>query len=290
LTLPHWASVAVRAFDPKLTARLREERLRYAALRARVRPGSSIAVVSAAPRSGCSTVTALLARAFGEYQGDRVLAVDATPSAGLCARLALRAGAMDEVLRALGIRAGEISRDQPGYRWLRSRLDIADGVMLLAGESAMPVNRPPLTENEYPSVIRRLGRWFPLAIVDVDPAYPELLNEALRTADRVVIVAIADEAGLTWLNRALTWIGGADDRTGGRSTARPLTKIVVSVLVQPVPGPALPYAVGTPAFVIPYDEKLRDPGTLTWQALSPETRQAVVALAAALAEPLRAAA
>ena len=80
------------------------------------------------------------------------------------------------------------------------------------------------------------------------------------------------------------------DGEAAEMIGRQLAEIVVSVLVQPVPGPVPSYAVGTPAFVIPYDEALRDPGTLAWQAISPATRQAVVALAAALAEPLRAAA
>jgi hypothetical protein len=162
---------------------------------------------------------------------------------------------------------------------LRSRLDIANGVMVLA-PAAPTGNNPPLTENEYPSAIRRLGRWFPLTITDVDPAYPELLGSVIRIADRLLIVAIADESGLAWLDRALTWLRGAIDR--------PLADAVVSVLVQPVPGPVPSLALPTPAVVIPYDDALRDAGTLAWQAISPMTKQALVDLAVEMMASLRA--
>jgi MinD-like ATPase involved in chromosome partitioning or flagellar assembly len=270
-----------------LTTRIRDERRRYATLRAPVRPGSSIAVISAAPHSGCSTVAALLARAYAEVQGDRVLAVDAAPTAGLTARLATRAGALDEVLRTLGIREPAAADGaQPTYRWLRSRLDIAGGLMVLAPDSPVIAKDPPLTENEYPSVIRRLGRWFPLTITDVDPAYPELLGSVISTADRILIVATADENGLAWLNRALTWLSGPGGRT--LPEGKTLPQVVVSVLVQPAPDVMPLFALPTPAFVIPYDDTLRDAGTLSWQGISPLTREAVLDLAAEVAVPLRA--
>src|SRR6266511_3051059 len=88
----------LRAVDPRLTAQLRVERQRSAALSARLRPGSSIAVVGIPPRAGRSTVAAL--------------GVRADPAGSQQARA--------------------------GHRWLRQQLAAVDQVMLLAGDHPRP--------------------------------------------------------------------------------------------------------------------------------------------------------
>src|SRR6266542_4201586 len=129
----------LRAVDPRLTAQLRVERQRSAALSARLRPGSSIAVVGIPPRAGRSTVAALVALA--RYQRPRVLAVDTDRAGGLHARLAVRlGGSAHPVLVALGVRADPAGSQQAqaGHLWFRQQLAAVDQVMLLAGDHPRP--------------------------------------------------------------------------------------------------------------------------------------------------------
>ena len=140
----------LRALDPRLTPRLRAERGQEDALSARLRRGSSIAVVGGAAHGGRTTVAALLALALAQYQGDReVLAVDAADAGDLYRRLAVRSGgSVDAVLSELGIRGGD--RSGPAVvrrRWLRQQLSLGARVMLLATDPsavAQPVPAPPL--------------------------------------------------------------------------------------------------------------------------------------------------
>src|SRR4051794_3313480 len=89
----------VRAFDPRITARVRAERGRGEILSARLRPGV-IAVVGPGRGTGRSTVAALVTSALARHQGTGVLAVDTGHGGGLHARLAIRSGGSTEVVLA----------------------------------------------------------------------------------------------------------------------------------------------------------------------------------------------
>jgi hypothetical protein len=278
----------LRAFDPRLTVKLRAERAQLDALSAKLRTGSSIAVVGLAPYGGRSTVAALLALALAQHHTPRVLAVDAGEGGGLYRRLARWPdGSAHEVLVGLGIRGGDddAPRAAVGYRWLRQRLALADEVMMLAGDPAL--GEAPLSTEEYPAALRALGRWFSAVITDT----PRLANEsvvpaAVAGADRIVVVGPADDQGVHWVTTCLPWIESV--------IGEPAAERTVGLLVQQRdPGPErrsapLP-AAGVPVFTLPYDRQLAQPGVLAWESLAPAVTAAVNALAARVVTGLGAA-
>jgi MinD-like ATPase involved in chromosome partitioning or flagellar assembly len=278
----------LRAFDPRLTAKIRVERAQFTALSTKLRVGSSIAVIGLAPGSGRSTVTALLSLALAQHHTPRILAIDAGEGGGLYRRLARWPdGSAHEVLVGLGIRGTDGQDPRPssvGYRWLRQRLALADEVLLLAGDPAL--REAPLSTEEYPAVLRTLGRWFSAVITDT----PRLSNEsivpaAVSQAERIVVVGPADDQGVHWVTTCLPWI---ESVSGGPAAER-----TVGVLVQQRdPGaerssPPLTEA-GVPLFTVPYDRHLAQPAPVSWDALSPAVTGAVNALAARVVTGLHA--
>jgi len=275
----------LRAVDPRLTAQLRVERQRSAALSARLRPGSSIAVVGIPPRAGRSTVAALVALALARYQRPRVLAVDTDRAGGLHARLAVRlGGSAHPVLVALGVRADPAGSQQAraGHRWLRQQLAAVDQVMLLAGDHPRP--EPPVAAHEYAAALDALCRWFPVAVTDTPRLSDDpLLPAVLARADRVVIVGPDDEREIDWFGACLPWIAGL--------VRQPLDRITTGALVQQTAASsasrrpaanALPF----PVFALPYDPALAGARRLEWRELAPRTRQTVCSLAAYLVRGL----
>lgn len=286
-TLPGWSvgRAALRAFDPRLTARLRTEHERDGILSAPMRRGSSIAVVGLAPGGGRSTVAALLATALGQYQGRRVLAIDAAGTGGLYRRLALRSsGSTGAVLVGLGIRgpgsAGPGSngarRTPLGWRWLRQQLSISQDVLLLASDPS--TGEPPMTPEEYLATVRALGRYVPAMVSDTpaltgDPVIPAVV----AAADRVVIVGSGDDQGVEAVKSCVPWIAAVRQHQAEGS--------VVGLLVsgRTVP-PANP---GAPLFVLPYDPLLANGlHPIRWYDLGVRTRDAVLGVVAHLVRGL----
>jgi Mrp family chromosome partitioning ATPase len=283
--VPSWttllrARVAVRALDPRLTARLRAERDWDRILSARLRPGRSIAVVGLAPGSGRTTTAALLSVALARYQGRRVLAIDASDSDGLHRRLAVHTGtALHAVLVGLGVRGTDPAVPQPGavgQRWLRRALAGAEDVLLLARDPA--VAEPALSPDEYPAVARALGRYVSVMVTDTPPlSGRSVVPAVVATADRVVVVAPDDEQAAEWVQRCLPWLGSV--------LRDPLPDAVAGLVVRRSRrrSGGTPTGLDVPVSALPYDPALSSGlSGLRWRGLSPRTRESVLALAARL--------
>ncbi|WP_422769938.1 hypothetical protein ACN28C_24855 [Plantactinospora sp. WMMC1484] len=277
---------AWRALDPRITARLRTERLRAEALAAPLRPGS-IAVVGPVQHSGRSTVAALVALALARHQGPRVLAVDAAGGGGLHGRLAAGSGgSTGTVLAGLGIRDADLGRRSGAvsHRWLRERLALAESMMLLAPAPGT-VDRP-VGAQEYAPATTALARWFPLLVTDTPPLTADrVVPVALTRAERVVIVVPDDERRLERLERSRSWIAPL--------LWRPIEEVAVNVLVQrdaarsDALAPKAEPVFGVPTFSLRYDPALRAPGPLRWPDLAPQTRETVLALVSRIVRDMR---
>ena len=291
--VPSWAALlggraVLRALDPRLTARLRAERSWDGTLSARLRPGSSIAVVSLAPGSGRTTVAALLAVTLARYQGRRILAVDASDSGGLYRRLAVRSGAsLHAVLVGLGIRGGDRAIPQPavGQQWLRRTLAGAEDVLLLARDPA--VAEPPLAEEEYTAATRALGRYVSVLVSDTPPlSAGSVVPAVVAAADRVVVVAPDDQRESEWVGRCLPWLGSM--------LRDPVEGAVVGLVVQRsrkrgAGSGAVPADLGVPMFTLAYDPALTSGlSVVHWRDLGIRTRESMLALAAHLVAGLAA--
>ncbi|MEU4474278.1 hypothetical protein [Micromonospora sp. NPDC023888] len=273
----------VRAFDPRLTARVRAERDRGEILSARLRPGV-IAVVGPGAGTGRSTVAALVTSALARHQGTGVLAVDTGHGGGLHARLAIRSGGSTEVVLAgLGLRGANAGRRPAvGHRWLRERLALAERTMLLAGPPGDA--EPPVTAAEYGTVSATLSRWFPVRVVDTPPLTDDPVVPAVLTrADRVVLVAPNDERGPGLLADCRSWIAPL--------LREPLDRVGVQVLVGQAPQSDVAAAGQSPGdlptFVLPFDPALRTAGALRWADLASGTQEIILDLATQIVRDMR---
>ncbi|MGC9668865.1 hypothetical protein ACNTMW_20190 [Planosporangium sp. 12N6] len=277
--------MAVRALDPRLTARLRAERQQRDLLSRRLRAGGSI-VVAGSPPGGRYTVAALVTLALARFQGPNVLAVDVGDEGGLYRRLATRpGGSAESVLTGLGIRAAEPGgppRGAVGPRWLRRQLALADGFLLLAADPA--TGEPAIRGEEYVAAVPALGRYVSAVVTDAPRLDDEsMASTVIATADRVVLVGADDDAGRAWVRSCLPWIGSVLRRPVDRS-------VVVALVPTPTSGPD-DRRIGAgdfdvPAFRLPDDPVLHRPQPLRWDLLAPRTRRAVSALAAAVVSGL----
>ena len=218
-----------------MTRRLRAEREREKVLSAALPPGA-IAVVGPVAGAGRSTVAALLALALADRHARRVLAVQAGAGDGLLRRLAGRPGGSTQaVLAALGVReAGAPGRlGAVGQRWLRDRLDLGGGPLLLAADPATA--EQPLTAVEYAPVTTALARWFPTLVVDTPPLTTDpVVPTVLTPAERVVIVVPGGPEYAERSARCRSWIAPL--------LCGPIEQVAVEVLVGRPGGQAGPVA------------------------------------------------
>ena len=271
----------LRALDPRLTRQVRAERAQFEALAARLRPGSSVAVVGLAPQAGRSTVTAVLALALAQHQSP--LTIDT--GAGVYGRLARwPGGSAHAVLTGIGVRGVDPDGPRPpgvGYRWLRQRLALSDEVMLLGSDPSL--GEAPVAAAEYPATVRALGRWFSVLVTDT----PRLSNEsvvpaAVALADCVVVVGPDDDHGGQWVSTCLPWIASVGSERVGQQVLGVLVQHEEARTVRTWPDFPIPMSV------LPFDPALARPGPVTWYALAERTRDAATALAAQVASALRA--
>ncbi len=278
------ARVLLRSVDPFLTPWVREERSRMATLASPMRWGTSVAVVGLSPHAGASTLAALLVDALIEHQGERVLAIDADPACGLRDRFGgpPAPGSAHQVLVGLGVRAPDTDEAAPGhvgYRWLRQRLARAGRVNLLASDADR--TGAFMSAVEYAQAVERLRRWFRVLVTETSAKrYTPALPAVVRAADRLVLVASNSADGLAQVSEGRHWI-----ETLARET---LTGRTVCVLIDAADGAAprgrdVRDALGPGVVRVARDAALAPEGRLSWPDVSPRTRQAVLAVAAAVA-------
>jgi hypothetical protein len=273
---------------------LRAERDTYSTVATRLRRGSSIAVLGIWPRQQAA-VSALLAVAVAQFHGRGVLAVDASADGGLRRRLADRQGGSTEALLAgLALRGPDAGAPPvvPARQWLRQRLDLGEGVQLLASDPARA--EPRLRGAEYDAVLGLLSRYVTLFVTHAPPPEGERIVEAaVRRADRVVLVAPDTEIGHAGLREWLPWVAwaGHPQEGGGLVAALLPAESAANSRRARAAAAGRSRGVGTdrrgvaavaglPAVRLPPDPALLDLGRLRWRDLAPQTRRGALDLAA----------
>jgi MinD-like ATPase involved in chromosome partitioning or flagellar assembly len=285
---PNWVKLLVTAAHPWITPKVRTERQQRTALAASFGRAASIAVVSAAPRSGGTTLAALLARVFAAFQDRRVLAIDTHPRGGLAARLgAWPPAPAQHVLTGLGLRRDASSAVPPGgasRRWLQSRLATPDGLLILTADpNAAGAD---IRAEEYRGFAQTVKRWRPLLVTDAYTWDAALLSAVIGGADRVVLAATADAAGLDWVRRALPWIGSQLDGEPTDRVVAAFTQVNAAMRSDNGVGKKAVAALPVRAVTIPHDSTLARPEPLDWTRLAVPLRRSVLRLAANLAQDI----
>lgn len=269
-------------------------------------PGShSVVVGSIKGGVGKTTVTSLLGLALAEYRGDRVVAIDANPDAGtLGDRLVGEAQAGKTTVRDLlrDLDRVQSSTQLAGYTHLAGRLRVVTSEQ-----------EPELSEmfsaDDYEAVLRLLAVYQEVLLTDCGTGLVHsAMQGTLRHADSLVVVGAPTKDGASRAARTLQWLAthqddshrdphdprdphDSDDSDGG-FRYRGLVERAVVVLSHDRSSPDVDagairdwFATRVRAVIeLPADPHLATGDVIDLDALAPATRDAVLELAATVAE------
>lgn len=302
---------ATRPSDQLLGRRLREpqaipqtgwRRAMFSATRGKLNPGPSAAerrstdvltrvtapidgsrrvvVLSRKGGVGKTTMTLALGSAFAVERGDRVIAVDANPDAG---NLAYRvAGEVGRTITELLDDIGEVSSYSDLRRYTSQSRDTR--LEVLASDDDPRISQA-LTRREYQRVIELLDHYYNLILLDTGTGILDSANQGLlRDADQLVLVLRPAVDGARAAALTLDWLvehGYAELATravvvinGVRRRSRVPVERVADHFSQRC----------AKVVYVPWDPALETGARTRMSALQPATRQALVELAAAVAD------
>jgi MinD-like ATPase involved in chromosome partitioning or flagellar assembly len=181
-----------------LAEQQRDEQVRR--IRRPIQGAHHIAVSSIKGGVGKTTVAACLGLVLAEYRGDRVIALDAHPTAGtLAERVTGRPKASVRDMLAV-IDTLRSFTDVSRYTSLAGRLQV------LASEQD-PASRTAFDRDEYRRVTALLGRFYDIVITDSGPGLVHSAMEGtLALADSLVIVGAPTADGASRADKTLDWL------------------------------------------------------------------------------------
>jgi MinD-like ATPase involved in chromosome partitioning or flagellar assembly len=256
--------------------RARELRARA---RAPVRGCHRVAVISLKGGVGKTTTTVALGAVLASLRGDRVAAVDASPDRGTLADKVEREH--DATVRDL-VRARRRISDYDDVRAFTSRTDTGLEVLVSPRDPGTAV---PFSDAEYGATVGILERFYNVVVTDCGPG---LLHSAMKGvlthADSLVVLSSPALDGARSASATLDWLEehGYGDLVQ-RSVAvismiRPRSQIDLERLHDH-------FAARCRAVEqIPYDQHLETGGVVDLDRLRPETGEAFLRLAAAVAD------
>ncbi|MER7227134.1 MinD/ParA family protein [Streptomyces rubradiris] len=238
-----------------------------------VTTGRVIAVTSIRGGVGKTTTAALLARTFGHYRHDPVLALEADAALGT---LPVRMGAQSvrwscvELARILtpSMRLTDVT----GYL-----VPVADGGWLLpAGQGRVGA---PLDVPTYRTVTLALRRYFAVTVVDCETLPGEVARTAMDTAHARVVVAPLTAEGVGGTRIVLDWLGRLP-HAALASTVVALVSTTPDMNLDPKAAAAHLRETGVTLVHLPYDRHLAGGGPIRTDRLGEDTRRAATRLAA----------
>jgi MinD-like ATPase involved in chromosome partitioning or flagellar assembly len=242
-------------------------------------PGAhQIAVSSLKGGVGKTTVSAALGLTLAEYRGDRVVAVDANPDAGTLAdRLS---GEIGVTVRQMldNIASIDSMTAVSHYTSLAGRLQV------LASEQD-PAMSEAFNREEYESICRVLNRFFNIIVTDSGTGLVHSAMEGtLALTDSLVVVGAPTVDGASRASKTLDWLVA-------HGYAEEVADAVVVLCCDRV-SPEIDRELVRDHFrrrcralvEIPYDPHLATGGRIALDALTPQTQQAFLELAALIAD------
>ncbi|WP_226358758.1 MinD/ParA family protein [Pseudonocardia sp. ICBG601] len=248
----------------------------------------SVAVGSIKGGVGKTTCTGVLGLAMAEYRGDRVIAIDANPDAGtLGDRLVGEAQAGRRTVRDLLRDLDQVrtSTQLSGYTHLAGRLRV------LTSEQAPELSEM-FSERDYERVLRLLSIYHELLLTDCGTGLVHsAMQGTLRHADSLVVVGAPTKDGASRAARTLQWLATHQDDQG-RFRYRDLVRDAVVVLSCDRQSRYVDDTVIRDYFTsrvravveLPADPHLATGDIIDLDALAPATRDAVLELAAVVAD------
>ncbi|MCV7016195.1 MinD/ParA family ATP-binding protein [Mycolicibacterium aichiense] len=239
-----------------------------------------IALLSLKGGVGKTTITATLGGTFATIRGDRVIAVDANPDRGtLSQKVPLETPA---TVRHLLRDADKIERysDVRGYTSQGpSRLEV------LASESDPAVSEA-FSATDYDKALAVLERFYSLVLTDCGTGLlHSAMSSVLSQADALVVVSSGSVDGARSASATLDWL----DAHGHQDLVR--RSVCVINAVRPRSGKVDMQKVVDhfsrrcrAVCVVPFDPHLEEGAEIDLERLKPKTREALVQLAAVVAD------
>ncbi|GAA4551830.1 MinD/ParA family ATP-binding protein [Pseudonocardia xishanensis] len=269
--------VTLGRVDPGPSAAQLAEQDRLARVRSRLAGTHRVAITSLKGGVGKTTVTACLGLALAEHRGDRILALDANPDAGTLAdRLT---GHTDRTVRDL---LDDLDRID-SWTAVSRYTSLAGRLQVLASEQD-PAAGEAFTRDEYLRVDAVLARFFSVMLTDSGTGMVHsAMSGTLDVADSLVVVGAPTVDGAGRASKTLDWLVAH----GHERLVREAVVVLVGRGSREIDAAALQehFRTRTRAVVeIPHDPHLGTGGRIDPARLRPATREAFLALAAAVAE------
>ncbi|WP_224392852.1 MinD/ParA family protein [Pseudonocardia sp. ICBG1293] len=248
----------------------------------------SVAVGSIKGGVGKTTCTGLLGLAMAEHRGDRVIAIDANPDAGtLGDRLVGEVQAGKRTVRDLLRDLDQVrtSTQLSGYTHLAGRLRV------LTSEQAPELSEM-FSERDYERVLHLLSIYHELLLTDCGTGLVHsAMQGTLRHADSLVVVGAPTKDGASRAARTLQWLA-THQTAPGRFPYQDLVRDAVVVLSCDRQSRYVDDTVIHDYFAsrvravveLPADPHLATGDIIDLDALAPATRDAVLELAAVVAD------
>ncbi|RWA18546.1 hypothetical protein MBRU_04825 [Mycolicibacterium brumae DSM 44177] len=240
----------------------------------------TIAVLSLKGGVGKTTITATLGATFASIRGDRVVAVDANPDRGtLSQKAALETPA---TVRDLIAGAADIARYSDVRRYTSqgpSRLE------LLASE-ADPAVSEAFSDADYTQVLEVLERYYSLVLTDCGTGLMHsAMSAVLANADTLIIVSSGSVDGARSASATLDWL----DAHGHEELVRNAVTVINAVRPR---SRKVDLQKVVDHFsrrcravrLVPFDPHLEEGAEIDLQRLRPQTREALIELAAVVAD------
>ncbi|MEZ0349429.1 MinD/ParA family protein [Mycobacterium sp. pR1184] len=239
-----------------------------------------IAVISLKGGVGKTTIAATLGATFAEIRGDRVVAVDANPDRGtLSQKVPLEtAGTVRHLLHD----AGTVERYSDVRRYTSRG---PSGLEVLASDSDPAVSEE-FDADDYTRTLAILERYYGLVITDCGPGLlHSAMSSVLENANVLIVVSSGSIDGARSASATLDWL----DAHGHEALVR--NSIAVINAVRPRNGKVDMNKVVDhfsrrcrAVRLVPYDAHLDEGAEIHLDQMRRETREALVGLAAVVAE------
>ena len=239
-----------------------------------------IALLSLKGGVGKTTITATLGATFASIRGDRVVAVDANPDRGtLSQKVPLETPA---TVRHLLRDAEGIER----YSDVRSYTSQGPSRLEVLASESDPAVSEAFSSDDYASVLEVLERFYSLVLTDCGTGLMHsAMSSVLAKADVLIVISSGSVDGARSASATLDWL----DAHGHEDMVR--NSVAVINAVRPRSGKVDMHKVVDhfsrrcrAVRLVPFDPHLEEGAEISLESLRRETREALVELAAVVAE------
>ena len=239
-----------------------------------------IALLSLKGGVGKTTITATLGATFASIRGDRVVAVDANPDRGtLSQKVPLETPA---TVRHLLRDAEGIER----YSDVRSYTSQGPSRLEVLASESDPAVSEAFSSDDYASVLEVLERFYSLVLTDCGTGLMHsAMSSVLAKADVLIVISSGSVDGARSASATLDWL----DAHGHEDMVR--NSVAVINAVRPRSGKVDMHKVVDhfsrrcrAVRLVPFDPHLEEGAEISLENLRRETREALVELAAVVAE------